>query len=227
MSREITTTVTVYTYAELDDKAKERARDWYRQCADGDNFFSESITDDLKEVGAACGLEFGGRNPNNRSDKGIYWEGFSHQGSGASFTASWQASRVDLVKLAALRADRPATYTDAQGKLRTCAGNAELAPILGAFAALAADEPAGYGSVTASNRGHSLTVEYGHDNDDARDSIMDENEAALQDACVSLADWYYRSLEREYEYFNSDEAVAESIEANENEFTATGERYDA
>lgn len=40
----------------------------------------------------------------------------------------------------------------------------------------------------------------------------------------TFADWIYRQLESEYEHVNSDESVAETIRANEYEFTADGKR---
>jgi hypothetical protein len=40
-----------------------------------------------------------------------------------------------------------------------------------------------------------------------------------------LAHWLYRQLETEYDYLNSDEAVDESISANEYTFTESGRRF--
>lgn len=37
--------------------------------------------------------------------------------------------------------------------------------------------------------------------------------------------WLYRQLEREYDYLSSDEAVDETIAANEYTFTAAGRRF--
>ena len=40
-----------------------------------------------------------------------------------------------------------------------------------------------------------------------------------------MARWLYRQLEREHEYLTSDEAVDESIIANDYTFTASGRRF--
>jgi hypothetical protein len=45
----------------------------------------------------------------------------------------------------------------------------------------------------------------------------------VTDALRAFADWIYSQLEREYDYTRSDEAVAETIEANEYEITEDGE----
>ena len=209
----------IYTYAELSDDAKAKARDWYREASAGDDFFAESVTEDFKEAAKACGLELSGRNPNNRGDKGIYWSGFSSQGDGASFTASWSAARVDV---AAILKDRPATYTDRNGVQQTCEGNAKLAPILEGFAELADLDREAYGS-TVAGRGHYQTDTDYNSEHVTHSDVADERAATLKELCSDLAHWFYRTLEREYEYQNSDAAVAEAITCNEYEFTADGE----
>lgn len=208
---------TIFTYDELSPEAQSRARDWYRTTDTGDNFYAEAPTDDFKEVAKACGFQIGGRNPNNRGDKGIYWEGFSHQGSGASFTGSWSAACVDV---RAELADRPAVV---DGTLYE--SNLRLREVLEGFAELAKDEPTGYGNVTASNRGHSMACDYDID-DESELSRADTEERAdtFKELCLDLADWFYRALEAEYEYVNSDDVVAETLRANEYEFTADGVR---
>jgi hypothetical protein len=53
---------------------------------------------------------------------------------------------------------------------------------------------------------------------------VDAEEVVIE-ALRDLARWLYRQLEREYEYLTSDEAVDESIVANEYTFTAAGRRF--
>jgi bacillopeptidase F (M6 metalloprotease family) len=48
---------------------------------------------------------------------------------------------------------------------------------------------------------------------------------AITQALRDLAHWLYRQLQREYDYLTSNEAVDESIEANEYTFTAEGRRF--
>ncbi len=204
MSRD--TIVTLYHYDELSDRAKEKARDWYRRAFADDTFWSEHLTDDMRAVAKACGLELSGRNPNNKSDKGLYWSGFSSQGDGASFSGSWRASYVDVAAI--------------------LEGNEELAPILNGFAALKLNYPDASGSIE--QRGHYYhehTMRYETDigdEPDANNGMRDELESDFAELCRDLARWFYRSLEREYEYQNSDETIAENIVSNEYELTEDG-----
>lgn len=220
----------VYTYDELSDEAKEKARDWYRQCDAGDNYFAETPVNEFLEIGAALGFTFAPANPNRQPRKprdAVYYEGFSHQGSGASFDASWAARDLSADKVRAIMADRPATYTDANGKTQTSHTNADLQPILAGFLDLVTAEPESSASVRASHRYQSLAVEY-YPSDLPNDESDRENMAAREDTfkslCEDFASWLYRVLETEYEYQNSDEYVAETIIANDYEFTADGER---
>ena len=69
-----TETLEIFKYEELNDCAKEKARNWYRDGND-DNFWSECVIDDAKEVAALMGWEI---------DK-VYYSGFWSQGDGASY----------------------------------------------------------------------------------------------------------------------------------------------
>ena len=81
----------------------------------------------------------------------------------------------------------------------------------------------------ASHRGHyyheycmSISVE--RDSPTWQDMTADAEEAVIE-ALRDLARWLYRQLEREYDYLSSDEAVDETIAANEYTFTAAGRRF--
>lgn len=219
----------VYTYDELSDEAKEKARDWYRQGSADDTFWAETPVDEFLEIGGALGFTFAPANPNRQPRKprdAVYYEGFSHQGSGASFDASWSARELNADKVRAIMADRPATF-ERDGKQCTDKLNAQLQPILAGFLDLVTAEPESSASVCASHRYHSLAVEY-YPGDLPNDESDRDNMAAREDTfkslCEDFASWLYRVLETEYEYQNSDECVAETIIANEYEFTADGER---
>lgn len=209
-------TVTLYQYSELSEEAQEKAREWWREleAQSGDLFWSDSVTDDFKTVAKACGFELDAKHP-------VSWSGFYSQGDGAAFTGSWASERVDI---AATLADRPATYTDDDGKVQPCEGNAELAVILQAFASLAAERPTSYGSAEASHRGYNMATDWdcaeGGDTLTAQQHTDCANQ--FEELCRDLAHYFYRSLEREYEYANSDEQVAETLIANEYEFTIDG-----
>ena len=79
----------VYEFNELDDKAKERARQWYREDCMYDDYWSGYITADAKECFKYCGWDV----------SNIYWSGFSSQGAGACFEGAWNPTTVSLRKL--------------------------------------------------------------------------------------------------------------------------------
>src|SRR6478609_10964036 len=74
-----TVTVELYEYKELDDKAKERARNWYRSAFEGDDTWSRGPLETAKEYLELFGF----------ADVKIFYSGFWSQGDGASFTGQW------------------------------------------------------------------------------------------------------------------------------------------
>ena len=69
---------TIYQFDELSDAAKEKAREWFRGGIADDNWWSESVIDHAKHVGALIGFEV---------DE-VYWRGFWSQGDGACWAGS-------------------------------------------------------------------------------------------------------------------------------------------
>ena len=221
----------VFQYAELSEDAQSKARDWLREAMAGDNDFSESTTDDFRELLAALGFTVDAK-------RGISWSGFSSQGDGASFEGIWNAEQC---KPQALLADRPALYKDAQGNMQTSEHNqawhCAAAPII----ELAKEFPKASASITArDNRySHSMTmrlgesydfqelwagVDYGSAEWKKHDSINDAAGKRFIEAARDLANVFYKNLEAEWEYQNADAQIAESIQANEYEFDIGGKR---
>lgn len=77
----------VYTFDELNDAAKEKARNWYREWACTDNWYEDTL-DDAKECLSLAGFKI---------DQ-IFFSGFSSQGDGACFDGSWRAGNAQPVK---------------------------------------------------------------------------------------------------------------------------------
>ena len=184
----------VYQYNELSDKAKEKARDWYRNASIGDNYFAESIIYDAKEIGALFGLAI----------ENIYWSGFGCQGDGACVTG-----RYSYVK-GGLQAVKDYAPNDEA-----------LHGIVSRFVELQRTRFYRI-SVTIKHYGHysherSMKIE---DNNGRLSHNEDEKE--LLDCLAYFSKWIYRQIEAEYYYQTSDEAVAETIEANDYEFFEEG-----
>ena len=213
---------TVYQFTELSDAAKEKAREWYRRCQDGDNFWSESVIEDAAEIAGMMGIDlrqravklYGG---GTRYEPSIYWSGFWSQGDGACFEGTWLASDVKL-----------GAVVKHVGDSEQCR---EVKRIAAEFERLAKEFPEA--SFSVKHRGHyqhenctefDFTLDGGDELTEAQSARVDDAEEELKEAARDFMRWIYRQLEKEYEYQNSDEQVDESIIANEYEFEADGSR---
>src|SRR5262245_26996132 len=80
---------TVYEFDELNDKAKDRARAWYRELCAGDNDWSEPVIEDADRMACILGITIT-KDRGNKGEPMISWSGFSCQGDGASFVGSYE-----------------------------------------------------------------------------------------------------------------------------------------
>jgi hypothetical protein len=201
----------VFKFSELDDSAKERARDWYREGA-LDYEWWDCTFDDAKECLALAGFEV----------RNIYFSGFSSQGDGAVFNGEWHANKAQPVK--AMKAHAPknkdlhaiAAEARAIAKLRPDASMATARWIRGYYF--------GRDDVFAHCEREDDGVERTSAEWDARGKDDDAIEERIVELARDAAHWIYRQLEREYEWLMSDEQVDESIIANDYEFTEEGKR---
>jgi hypothetical protein len=208
-------TILIYKYDELSERAKERARDWLREASAGDSDWSEYVIEDFAKIAAFCGWDIKQRavklmGGGTRMEPQVYWSGFGTQGSGACFEGEWSPSAVNSRGLRA--------YAPRDKELRSI--GARFNKLKRAIPCLM---DAG---ATASHTGrgeHELTVTF-----EARglgtERTREAREESLVEASRDLMRWLYRALEREYEYQNSDEQIAENIRANEYEFDENGKR---
>ena len=201
---------TVYKFAELSDKAKEKARDWYRQGCCDDSSWYESVYEDAATIADIIGIDLRQRaaklmGGGTRMEPAIYFSGFSSQGDGACFEGTYRY-RKGSVK--AIKAHAPQ--------------DAELHRIAEELYAM---QRRARFSITAqiSHRGHynhSGCMSIDVDQDMSGDIPTGDIEQCMRD----FADWIYKQLETEYDYQNSDEQVDDAITANEYEFDEEGER---
>lgn len=196
---------TVYSFDELSDEAKEKAREWYREVSADDQFWHETPIEEWQsQTLPAMGW----------SGAKIGYRGFWSQGDGAHFEGTWNSHDVD-----------PEFLT------REGWQDPELARFLAAYAALAVKYPKAFCRIK--HRGHyehenctEFDVEVLDENDDHVDS---ETRDAFEDEITELSrevmQHIYQSLEKEWEWQNADEQVDETIRANEYTFTGTGRRF--
>ncbi|MDE0454192.1 MAG: antitoxin of toxin-antitoxin stability system [Gammaproteobacteria bacterium] len=206
---------TVYELKELSGAAKERARAWYRDsCLDHD--WHEFVYDDFETVCGLLGVTLkthpvplmGG---GTREKPQIFYRGFSSQGDGASFSATYEYA------IGAARAIRAHAPRDTD--LHAIADTLQAVQRRNFFQ-LAAD---------VRQRGR-YCHEYTMTIDVERGSptwqpMTDGAEDTVIEAMRDLARWLYRQLEREYDYRTSDAVVDETLAVNAWTFTEAGVRF--
>lgn len=217
---------TVYQFDELSDRAKAKARDWYREGLESSDY-ADHVIEDATRIGSIIGIEFkthpvklmGGT---TRHDPSVYWSGFSSQGDGACFEATYSYQKGSVAKLAA---EAP------PGEGDDFKGNNTINQIAKGLADL--QKAHGYKLMAyVSARGNSshsssMTVDVYKGDTDLETSANPRDFAAGAEVTQLLrdfADWIYQQLEAEYEYQTSDETVDEMIRANEYEFDEDGHR---
>ena len=207
--------ITVYKIDEISDAAKEAARAWYLEsCLDYEWY--DFVYEDFGTICGILGITlattpvrlYGG---GTREKSNLYWTGFWNQGDGASFEGS---------------------YVHARGAARAIRAHApkddELHRIADALQAVQRRNIWQLHS-TIRQRGR-YCHEYTMSIDVERDSPTwqpptDDAEDAVTEAMRDLARWLYRQIRAEYEHLTSDEAIDETLAANEWSFTASGEFF--
>lgn len=215
--------VTLYTFDELSDRAKERAREWYRESStsDFDDFGAESVLEDAARMADMLGISVSTRavklmGGGTKYKPEFYYSGFWSQGDGASFQGSYSYRPGSV---AAIAKEAPAEGSKGNSELNRIAR--ELADVQRRnFYQLQA-------SISRNNNHycHSMTMHVDVERADEK-AVSDADAETVTQCMRDFADWLYRGLEAEYEYQNSDETVDGNIIANEYTFTEEGQRED-
>ena len=193
--------IQLYEFNELPtEEAKEAARQWWRETSAGDQWW-DAAEADARECFTLLGVE--------PDMGGMHFSGFWNQGDGASFTGSY-AYRKGAAK--AIRGYAPLDTT-----LHAIADELTVLQKRNFYRLTA--------QITQSGRychARTMSAEV-MKGDDLAD---DETAEAVLSLMRRLADWYYRQLEKEWEYLDSDAVIDESLIANGYTFTADGKRMD-
>ena len=189
---------TLYTFDELDDSAKETARQWYREGAFDWEWWD---FEDSKACGKILGIDI---------DK-IYFSGFASQGDGACFEGSYSYAK-GAVK--AIKAYAPTDKT-----LHQIAEDLQSIQRRYFYQLSASVKHSGH-----YYHENCTEISVSDDRDGYGWDAGIEAEDAITEALRDFMRWIYRQLESEYEYINSDEAVDESILINEYTFDEEGNR---
>lgn len=210
-------TVTIHSLAfdfdELEDSAKETARKWYRGCIDSNDFDCE--IGEFKTVCEHLGIDFDthevtGCTGKKWQEPNIYWSVGCCQSDYASFEGVYTHR------------------SDAVAKLRAINDSDDWEPIkiAEALARVQADNFFGLRAIikTRNYGGASVEVEDGRD-EYRDDAILDAAEKEIRELMERLARYLYEQLRDQSDHLYSDEAVDESIAANEYKFNEDGSRH--
>jgi hypothetical protein len=203
----ITKEITLYTYEELSDSAKEAAKAWLSSCRETWDF--DSVLEDFQRVAAILGIALrthpirtmGGA---TRYEPNIYWSLGYCQSDYASFEGQWTFSK-GMAK--AIR-----EYAPKDGELHAIANLVTAIFAKGFYRDSF--------TVRYQDR-YGFTVEPS----ELRwsDAATDRAEE-LREPCKRLAQWLYDQLRAEDEYMSSDEYVEEAMSANGYTFDEDGNR---
>lgn len=213
---------TEFKFSELSDRAKEKARDKYRQSYPDYDWWDSSY-EDFDKIATMMGIEIGTKpvrlmNGKTRHDPAIYFSGFWSQGDGACFEGEWRPTDDPLAALTELMAHAPQ-----DSELHEIAfGLAHLSERCNQII------PDANVKVTHSgNYYHSHSVSYDVDLPTPHDLDIDNElhlmvfnalcdklgldnisfEDEVSDLLRSFMDWMYDRLEAEHEYLTSDENI--------------------
>lgn len=225
----------VFQFSELDEQAKERARDRYRE-GQLDYEWWDSIYDDAINMADLLGITIDRRHSmylvkgakRQSSEPKIWFSGFCSQGAGACWEGSYKYRKGALK---ALQSEAPVSYQYGlpDGTMTTTESdsNRELHRIAKALQEVQRKHFYKLVATSTQSGGYShsgcMSVEVEHDDDRYRD--IGDAEGEITTLLRDFADWIYNRLEEEYDWLRSDEQVDESIAANGYEFTESGELW--
>lgn len=203
---------TLFTFDELSDEAKEKAREWWREIEAQDWNGAECVFEDACAVAPILGIEFDTRpvklmGGGTRHDPIVYYSGFWSQGDGACFEGSYGYAKGASKAIREYAPQDKTLHAIADGLQRVQKDH---------FYKLVA---------RMTHSGHyynsgCMTVAVEDDRDSYRD--IGESEELIKCLVRNFADWIYSRLRDEYEYTMTDENVDEAIRINEYEFDESG-----
>jgi L-rhamnose mutarotase len=199
-------TETTFKYEQLDERAKERARDWMRECINQDwepNY--DDIMTCLGGLGFIPHLEnyqtVGGKTKQRPMIS--YSIGYS-QSDYAVFSADWEADQIDTARLA--------EYAPQDETLRQW--SAYVMSVMLAHPKASA--------VVRGREGRAAEIENPRAVPGGDDDPFIEN--AMHHLVNGLSQWIYEQLRDDLEYQTSDEVIEDTIIANDYDFDEDGGR---
>lgn len=201
-----TKTINLYTFDELAEDAKERARQWWRDCEAQEFGRHGELNEPIETAARILGITLKTHDAplmsgKTRQEPGVWWT-LHVQGAGASFDGTYSYAKGSSKAIRAEFGTDAALHAIADG----------LTEI---------QKKHGY-QLTArihsnSNYGHSLDVEIDRAND---------AEETMRELFRDFARWIYKYIDAEYDYRMENENVDDAMRANEYTFLVNGKRED-
>ncbi len=211
---------TVYRFEALSDRAKDHARDWYRESVSHDfaDCSAESVLDDVAHMADILGINLRTKSVklmggSTRQDHDIYWA-IECRNNGVSFAGSYFYKKGSVKTMAS---EAPADY---RGKVN--AGNTELNRIARDLAEVQRTNRYKIQASIHHGRNWRMGIDVEHAEDNDRLSSTDAE--TVSELLHDFAHWIETQLTAEWDYRHSDEVVDEEIIANEYDFDEDGQR---
>ena len=208
---------TEFTFDELDESAKDKARDKVRYDNVNDEWW-DFVYEDAVRMGALIGINISKTDHHRKGRKShqsidISFSGFCSQGDGASFVGNYRFAPDALLKIQEETTDEELIRI-AQELLLLQLGRRMKS--LEPFSATI--------STSSSNYSHSMTMRVdvnSEDENDEHNEVSDSLEDDVTQLMRSFADWIYKNLETEHDYLTSDECIDQYLA--EEKFDADGD----
>jgi hypothetical protein len=189
-----TKTVPIYSFDELSDKAKQKARDWWKDQMDVD---LDYVIDEVRYAGQLMGI---------RVDT-VPYTGFCSQGDGATFTGVYHHEPNAISAIAEYNSEdvRLVRIASSMFEVQRRNNNSLAAHV-----------------THASNYCHaySSTINVYRTDDGYGLDFIDVD--MLKDILRDFMNWIYDRLRSSFDYHMSDESIDESIRINEIDFDVNG-----
>lgn len=197
-----------YTFSELSEPAKDKARDALRY---SEHYLCDEwwdgVYEDAARMAEILGLDIMETERPRKSKSflvpAINFSGFSSQGNGACFRGSYRFSPEAVAKMTAETNDEELI------RIATALHTLQVARRLQGL------EPFTANITTPGWYSHSGSMDVdvnSEDKDDEHCEVGDDFEDEVTQLMRDFADWVYKSLEDEHDYLTSDEAVDEQLD---------------
>lgn len=226
-----------FSFDELDDRAKERAREWFRRDYP-DYGWWEFIFDDVNQIAELMGIRIhhesirrmdGGFN----SRPAIYFSGFHSQGDGACFKGEWSPVSQPIQSLTHVMEHAPDDEDLHDIAFELALLSERCTALIPEASVRVENAYSGSHSGCTSfdinlpppgqiDEGHELLALVWEGVCRAAGLDFETFEDSIKTILRAFMDWIYSQLEKEHDYLTSDEQVDESIRANAYTFDTDG-----